>query len=149
MFLWFRSSLSLASWCSSIHTRDLWFERLLLHRCTCRFLHGIYTSYRPFSKGVYKQAGEDGYRIFNAHPFRFYFICHSVISLVGSKYMSPDDYKRANKRPYVSITKFKDYELKNELVSEFESNTDMYGAPCASSQIQFLNCLIFLHLQEE
>ena len=87
----------------------------------------------------------DGYRIFNAHPFGFYFICHSVISLVGSKYMSPDDYKRANSRLYVSITKFKDYELSNELVSEFESNTDMYGALCASSQIPFLSCPNFFY----
>ena len=72
-----------------------------------------------------------------------FFLCHSVISLVGSKYMSPDDYKRANRRLYVFITKFKGYELSNELVSEFESNTDMYGALCASSQIPFLNCFIF------
>ena len=28
----------------------------------------------------------DGYRTFNAHPFDFYFICHSVISLVGAKW---------------------------------------------------------------
>ena len=83
----------------------------------------------------------DGYRIFNAHPFGFYFICQSVIALVGSKYMSPDDYKRANNRLHVSIAKFKDYELHNELVSEFESNSDMCGALCASSQIPFLNCL--------
>ena len=68
-----------------------------------------------------------------------------MISRVGSKYMSPDDYKRANSRLYVSITKFKDDELSNELVSGFESNTDMYGALCASSQIPCLNCPNFFY----
>ena len=88
---------------------------------------------------------KDGYKIFNANPFGLYFICHSVISLVGSKYMSPDDYKRANNRLYVSISKFKNYRLQNELISEFTSNTDMYEALCASSQIPYLNSPSFYY----
>ena len=109
---------------------------MLLHRCVCRFLRGIYTSYRPSVKEYITKWVRDGYRIFNAHPFGFYFICHSVISLAGSKYIAPDDYERANSRYY---------ELSNERVSDFESNTDMCGALCASSQIPFLNCPNFFY----
>ena len=43
------------------------------------------------------------------------------------------------------MTKFKDSALSNELVSEFESNTDMYGALCASSQILFMSCPNFFY----
>ena len=87
----------------------------------------------------------DGHRIFKSSPTGCYFICHAIIKLVGSKYMSPDDHKRANSRLFVSVSQCQKCWMHNTLVSEFSSNEDMYEALCASSQIPFLNSLSLLY----
>ena len=65
---------------------------------------------------------KDGHRIFKSSPTSCYFICHDVIKLVGSKCVSPDAYKRANSRLFVSVSQCQKCWIHNALVSEFSSN---------------------------
>ena len=80
----------------------------------------------------------ESFIIFNLNTTGSYLITHDVLKLIHLKYMSQDDYKNANGRLYVSLTKCRCGGIRNSIVSEFESNEDVLNAICASSHIPYI-----------
>ena len=80
---------------------------------------------------------KEAYRDFKKRWLLSYFVCHSVIRRIHLKYLSQDDFLKANGRLFISITKFKCF-LKNQVINQFHSNEDLVDAICTSSQIPFM-----------
>jgi hypothetical protein len=80
---------------------------------------------------------KESYELFNKRLLATYLICHSVIKRIHLKYLLREDYKKANGRLFISITRFKCF-LKNRIINRFYSNEDLVDAICSSSQIPFM-----------
>ena len=86
------------------------------------------------------------YTNFNKSKSGRYTIFHDVLKHINSKYMEKDAYKLANDRCYISITKMNRCSIKNQLVNEFSSTSDLCNAICASSHIPFINSPSFFYM---
>ena len=80
---------------------------------------------------------KESYKVFKNRLLATYLICHSVIKRIHLKYLSQEDYKKANGRLFISITRFKRL-LRNRIINRFYSNEDLVDAICSSSQIPFM-----------
>ena len=80
----------------------------------------------------------EAYVMFNSSRTGPYLIAHDVIKSIMLKYMLKQDYKKANGRLYISLTRYRCSGLTNRLVNEFDSNEDVLEAVCASSHIPYI-----------
>jgi len=82
---------------------------------------------------------KDFYFYYGMNILGCYLITPKVIKVTSAKYMSEDDYERANNRLLVAVSEFNHFWFHNELISEFTSHSDMIDTLCASSHIPFTN----------
>ena len=80
---------------------------------------------------------KEAYQVFNKRFLASYIICHTVIKIIHLKYLSQEDYKKANGRLFISITRLKCF-LKNRIINKFYSNEDLIDTICTSSQVPFM-----------
>ena len=88
---------------------------------------------------------KEAHQIFNACWAGSYMIYHSVMEYLLHKHLEVDVFKKANGRLYVSVTEVNKRSIRNNIISEFYSNGDLFHSIGASTHIPYLSSPSFFY----
>jgi hypothetical protein len=88
---------------------------------------------------------KEAYQLFNACWTGCYMIYHSVMDYLLHKHLAVDDFKKANGRLYVSVTEVDSRGIRNNIISEFYSNDDLFHSIGSSTHIPYLSSPSFFY----